>query len=112
MTVRWARKPSALWREGIGRVVLLPATADEPLLLTGSGALLWDLLATPVELDAIARELATCYGVSPEEIAGELATALEDLDAAGAVTTATRESPPLVGGECGGAPQERHGMLR
>lgn len=63
----WARHPAALWRwVGPDAMVLGPARS-EPVLLTGSAALLWEALERPLDEAAAGGLLATAYGVERSE---------------------------------------------
>jgi hypothetical protein len=60
-------------------VVLLPVGADEPFALSRSGALLWELLASPVGLEEASRALAHSHGVDPGTVAADISPLLEEL---------------------------------
>lgn len=81
----WARVPEVLWREGLGTVVLLPPGASDPLRVSQSGALLWDLLAEPSTPDAVVAALGDLYDLQPAQIATEVTLALEELEGRGAL---------------------------
>lgn len=76
---RWVRNPEVLWREVADGVVLLPPGTDEPFALTDSGAAVWDLLATPVDIDTAVTQLATAYQVAPEVVGASVGPLLDDL---------------------------------
>jgi hypothetical protein len=70
-----------LWRRTADRVLLLPATEGELVSLTGTGVVLWDLLAEPTDADELCRTLASVYGADPRIVATDIAPVLEDLTA-------------------------------
>lgn len=84
---RWVRSPETLWRSANGTLVLLPHGADDrsPLVVSGSAALVWELLATPITLPELADRLSQLYGTSAQVIARDLAPLLNQLNAATAV---------------------------
>lgn len=65
--------------------MVLPLDADQPFLLMGSGAVLWELLATPVTTDEAARALAAQFGITPELAEADIAPCLRQLCDLGAV---------------------------
>lgn len=80
----WCRRADTLWRRSADAVVLLPAGADEPVVLPGTAAAVWDLLSVPATLDEIVRTLADAYGAEPSAVGPdveELLGRLERLDA-------------------------------
>lgn len=81
MTVRYRRATEVLWRRTADRVLLLPATEGELVSLTGTGVVLWDLLAEPTDEGELCRTLASVYGADPGIVATDIAPVLEDLAA-------------------------------
>jgi hypothetical protein len=79
------RAPDVLWRDGAFGVVLLPASAREPLTLEGTGRALWDALAAPVAPAALAARLADDFGTDPERVAADIAPVLDELLRCGAL---------------------------
>lgn len=84
---RWVRHPGALWRDAVGHVLVLPPEGDESLALSGSGALLWELLADPVTAEEACRRLGQMYGAEASAIAGDVDEALAELARRGAVVS-------------------------
>lgn len=84
---RWVRAAGTLWRNAGDTVVLLPEGGDDQthFVVSGSAALLWDLLADPVTLAELAAELAVIYEVETPRIEADLAPVLEGLLAARAI---------------------------
>ncbi|MGH9297046.1 MAG: PqqD family peptide modification chaperone [Acidimicrobiales bacterium] len=66
-------------------VVLLPDSSKDPLVVSGSAALLWDYLAAPATARALAVELAGPYEADPSVIEADIGPVLEQLSAAGAL---------------------------
>lgn len=65
----WRRDPGVLWRRTPAHVVAVRPPATEPTILSGSARDLWDLLAAPVDVDTLGRQLAA----DPVPLLGELA---------------------------------------
>ena len=83
---RWAHAPGVLWRRSAGRIVVDPPDGHDALLLEGSAAAVWDLLADPQELDALSVELSRRFAVPAATVRDDIEGLLADLEAAGAVT--------------------------
>jgi hypothetical protein len=77
------RRQDVLWRAAAGHAVLLAPEADVPLVVAGSGAALWDVLAQPLTVDSVALALARRHGVSVETIRDDVERALAELEAHG-----------------------------
>ena len=75
----WRRRDDALWRRSVDAVVLLPAGAADPVVLPGTAAAVWDLLATPVTLADLVAALGAVYSAAPDTIAAEVAPLLARL---------------------------------
>jgi hypothetical protein len=58
-----SRAHDALWRAGDFGVIVLAADADEPVILEGTGAVLWNALESSCTADALVGELARSFGV-------------------------------------------------
>ncbi|HEX4865445.1 MAG TPA: PqqD family protein [Acidimicrobiales bacterium] len=84
---RWVRSPETLWRCAGGTLVLLPQGDDDrtPVVVSGSAALVWELLATPITLPELASRLSQLCDTSAQVIASDLAPLLDQLNAATAV---------------------------
>lgn len=83
----WVRADGTLWRYAGLTLVLLPVGTDvtTPLVVSGSAALVWELLATPVTLTELAFQLAEVYDTNAEVITTDLASMLAELHAAAAI---------------------------
>jgi len=81
----YSRRSDVLWRRSLDAVVLLPAGADEPVTLPGTGAAVWDLLAEPVTLPDLVGTLTQVYGGDAATIERDVTGLLARLDALGAV---------------------------
>ena len=57
--VRWRRDPAALHRRTARGPLVLAPDADEPIVLTGTAAAVWDLLDVPRDEHVLADLLAT-----------------------------------------------------
>lgn len=82
---RWVRAEEVLWRYTEAGVVLLPREAEEPVLLGGSGAKIWELLTEPLSLSELTDRLAGIYAVEPASIENDVHATLTELDAVDAV---------------------------
>ncbi len=74
---RWHRHPRALWRRSSDRIIVLPPDQAEPLLLEGTGAVIWELLAEPTDehhlVDLLAEATGTDHAIIRPEVAAFLA---------------------------------------
>ena len=84
---RWVRAAGTLSRNAGDTLVVLPEGGDDqtPLVVSGSAALVWELLTDQVILSELAAELAGIYEVDASRIEADLAPVLEGLHAAGAI---------------------------
>ena len=80
---RVRRRQDVLWRVAGSLAVLLPSEAEVPLVLAGSGAALWDVLAEPLPADEVALTLARRHGVSVDAIRDDVEQALTEMSAHG-----------------------------
>ena len=76
---RWRRRPDALWRRSVDAVLVLPAGADEPVTLTGTGPALWELLAEPCTVAQLAAVLADAYDAPIETVEADIAPVVDEL---------------------------------
>lgn len=79
MNAAYHRSPHVLWRGSASRIVLLGPGSQNPLVMTGAGAALWEVLEQPVTLDGAATHLAGRYEVSEEKVAGDIRPLLDEL---------------------------------
>lgn len=79
MTAVWARCERVLWRRVTGGTLLLPPTEEDPFVVTGPGASVWELLAEPRYLSSMAKALSSDYGISPEQVEDDITPFLEAL---------------------------------
>jgi hypothetical protein len=85
VTTVWERDPRALWRRSGTSVVLAAPDADEIVVLDGTGAVTWRLVADPMGEDELVGVLSDCFGVDAETVRRQVVPFLEKLRAAGAV---------------------------
>ena len=85
---RWRRRPDALWRRSVDAVLVLPAGADEPVTLTGTGPALWELLAEPCTVAQLAAVLADAYDAPIETVEADIAPVVDELARVGALESA------------------------
>jgi hypothetical protein len=81
----WHRDERALWRRSFERIVLLAPGRDEPLVLEGTGRLVWELLDEPRRAPVLQATLAELFGRDADDVECELTPFLEELRAAGAL---------------------------
>lgn len=79
------RADRVLWRDTPGGVVLLSMVMPAPVLLTGSGAALWELLADPIQLEEAAMLLAEFYGVPDDVVMQAILPVTSELVRCGAI---------------------------
>ena len=84
--IHYERAPNVLWRATAHTVVLLPQGEREPLSLTGSAILLWELLEEPIAIEHVVGLLAEHYGIGREEVSVAIAPFLADLTDRKAIT--------------------------
>jgi hypothetical protein len=84
---QWVRAAGTLWRNAGESLILLPVAGEgqTTLVVSGSAAVMWELLSEPVTLTELAVELAAIYQVEGPLIEVDLAPVLEGLYAAAAV---------------------------
>jgi hypothetical protein len=85
---RLRRRPDALWRRSLDAVVVLPAGADEPVTLGGTGPAVWELLAEWRTVESMVEVLAEAFGAAPQVVEADLRPLLDELVTCGAVQLA------------------------
>jgi hypothetical protein len=78
-TRAWQRHPQAVWRRSSDRIVVLPPDHEDPLLLEGTGHVIWELLAEPIEEARLTDLLAQATSEDPADIAPQIRSFLRDL---------------------------------
>jgi len=71
--------PEVLWRRVPDGFMLLGAGHDDPLLLSGTGADLWELLGAGSTFEGLIGELAGRYGTDPSRISSDVEEAVRRL---------------------------------
>jgi hypothetical protein len=88
--VRYQRSPHVVWRRTLEVIVVLAVDGTEPLVLGGTAADVWTLLAEPRTLDDLVGVLAEHYSGEAGVIAADVAKLLATLCESGVVlSTAT-----------------------
>ena len=82
----WRRREDVLWRRSLDAVILLPADAEDPVTLPGTGASVWDLLEEPASLAELVTVLAEAYDEDPAVVDHDARALLAELESLGAVT--------------------------
>lgn len=82
---RCRRAPHVLQRRTLGAYVLLAVDGDEPLIVAGTGADVWTLLADVRTLADLVDALSAHYSGDPDVIAADVRALLDTLVAAGVV---------------------------
>lgn len=79
-----ARSPRALWRSGPFGVVVLGPGAATPVVLEGTGVVLWDELTEPHSVRELAATLGARYAVATDVVARDIGPVVDALIASGA----------------------------
>lgn len=74
-----------MWRDCIDRVVILPPDTDDPIILQGTGAVVWDMLAPGPTVEEMAESLAASFDADARTITADVATCLQELRTLGVV---------------------------
>jgi hypothetical protein len=82
---RWQHGPGVVWRRSGDKIVVLAPGSDELLVLSGTGAVTWQLLADPVEEHELVALLAEGFEVDPGEVGATVVPFLAGLADAGVV---------------------------
>ncbi len=83
-STRWVRCPAVVWRAAPGWLVV--ADPDGRIVRAeGPAPEIWDLLAEPSTVDAMAEELADRYGTTPDVVRPDVARFVADLADRGVV---------------------------
>jgi hypothetical protein len=83
-STRWVRCPAVVWRAAPGWLVV--ADPDGRIVRAeGPAPEIWDLLAEPSTVDAMAEELAERYGTAPDVVRPDVARFVADLADRGVV---------------------------
>lgn len=80
-----ARHRDALWLRSLRGMLVCPPGSDESRLIHAPGDLVWELLAEPTTVAAIADHLCERFDAPPAEVAADVAALIADLVALGAV---------------------------
>jgi hypothetical protein len=81
----WRRAPRALWRRSSDRTVVLSPGRDEPLVLSGAGQAIWEVLDEPIEEHDLVAVLVDTTQADPDQVANDVGTFLARLAEEGAV---------------------------
>ena len=73
------RRPDVLSRRTPNSAIVCPRGAGGVTILTGSGVLLWDMLAEPKSLGETVDAMAKAYGVTGDVVKDDIARALDNL---------------------------------
>jgi hypothetical protein len=82
---RYRQTPGTLTRRDLDGLLLLPPTAEHPLLITGVGPVVWTLLERASTLSELSEDLAELSDRPAKEFGSELSVLLEQLMIAGAL---------------------------
>jgi hypothetical protein len=81
----WHRDDRVLWRRSFERIVLLAPGREEPLVLEGTGRLVWELLDEPQRASVLHTALAELFARDVTDVDREVTPFLAELCAAGAL---------------------------
>jgi hypothetical protein len=84
------RNPQVAWRRGAFGIVLLPPRGEEPLTLSGTGAAVWDALASPSTESELVQHLGERFAVGSDRVRADVAPLLRQLTELGAVERSER----------------------
>lgn len=84
---QWVRAERVLWRRTPQGVVVLGGDAADPVLITGAGVLIWELLENPIAPDELSDALGQIHGMPPATILGEITPVVEELVRLGVLAT-------------------------
>ena len=76
---RWHRRLRALWRHSSDRAIVLPPGQSDLLLLEGTGAVIWELLADPTDEHDLVALLVEATDTDRAIVAPEVAAFLAQL---------------------------------
>ncbi|HEY7439312.1 MAG TPA: PqqD family protein [Acidimicrobiia bacterium] len=79
------RSPQTVWRRGAFGIVLFPPRGDDPLTLAGTGAAVWDALATPASESELVDRLGRQFAADTDRVRTDVKPLLEQLVDLGAV---------------------------
>jgi hypothetical protein len=57
----WRRAPGVVWRRSGDRRILLGPSSEEPVILAGSGGVIWDLLEGPAGESDLCAQLEALH---------------------------------------------------
>jgi hypothetical protein len=77
--------PEVVWRRVPDGFMLLGLGHEDPLLLSGTGADLWELLGPGCAFEELVGELAGRYGTEPSRISNDVEAAVRTLVSADVV---------------------------
>jgi hypothetical protein len=80
-----ARSPQTVWRSGAFGIVLFPPHADEPVTLSGTGAAVWEALATPASESELVDCLGRQFGADADRVRADVIPLLGQLTELGAL---------------------------
>jgi len=79
MTVRFEQATSVLSRELDHTILIRSRGAGSVHSLTGAGAVIWRLLATPTTIDELLARLSELFDISSSDIGDDVRRTLDDL---------------------------------
>jgi hypothetical protein len=88
-TRRWVRDESVLSRRVPGGILLLAPDAAEPVLVTGSGVALWEILDEPMTVDEAVGIAATWFAAAPKAITPDVERTVHALASRGLLKVAS-----------------------
>jgi hypothetical protein len=74
-----------LWRRSSDTVIILPSNAPDAVTLAATGPELWELLRTPLRVDALIAALAAAHHADRSVVEGEVRPVLARLAELGAI---------------------------
>jgi hypothetical protein len=80
---RWQRGEGVVWRRSGGQILVLGPHSDGFLVLSGTGAVTWELLTEPIGEEELVELLADGFDTDEEQVADTLRPFLAGLAKAG-----------------------------
>lgn len=105
---RWCRSPAARWRSLPDGVLLASPSHPEPIVVTGPGRDVWDLLGAGPRHDDLVASLGERYGTEAARVRRDVEALLADLAERGLVHSSDSPIAPAVVGAT--TPDDRLGF--
>jgi hypothetical protein len=85
--LQWVRAGSVLWRRTTGGVVALGSNATDPVMITGAGVLIWELLEDPIPPDELVETLGAIHDMPVADVLEQITPVVDELLRLGVLET-------------------------